>query len=112
MRLKEREALALRKNKDILSSETKNDVEMEMYADNGIMYRKLSENTLDELIFLDNELGNKINSLKRSMEFESCEYLEHAEKGGRVLTSSAEGLVKTGGESVSLFDHLHLCSVF
>ena len=41
---------------------------MEIYADNEIMYRKLRENTLDELTFLDNELGNKINSSTLSMD--------------------------------------------
>lgn len=43
-----------------------------------------------------------------SMEFESREYLERADEGGRVLTGSSEGLVETENQSVALFDRFHL----
>lgn len=60
-------------------------------------------------MFLDNELGNKINSLTLSMGFKTCKYLERGEEE-EGLTSSTEGLVKTGDQSVSLLGHLHLCA--
>lgn len=72
-----------------------------MHADNGLLHRKLRETTSDDLMFLDDELGNS-QQLKISLEFVSCDYSEHAGKGEGILTHSTEVLVKTDDQSVSL----------
>lgn len=71
-----------------------------MHADNGLLHRKSRENISDDLMFLDDELGNS-QQLKISLEFVSCDYSEHAGEGEGTLTRSTEVLVKTDDQSVS-----------